>query len=110
MSDLMDRIGAAFEARTRVEVPEWGDETGPAVIYAKPYTIHDDKRLARFVKEDNPEGFVEVIIGKAEDEAGEKLFTKIDKPALLRRAKAHVVKRVALLIMASETPEESEGN
>lgn len=107
----MDRIGAAFEARTRIEVPEWPDEDGePTIIYAKPYTIQDDKHLARFVKDDDPTGFVEILVRKAEDEAGDRLFDKGDKPKLLRRGKAHIIKRVALQIMASETLEEAEGN
>ena len=107
----MERIGAAFERRTRVEVPEWPDEDGePTVIYAQPFTIHDDRALHRFVKDDDPAGFVDVIIHKAENSAGDKLFDKGDKPKILRRAKAHVIKRVALQIMASESLEDAEGN
>jgi len=111
MSALIDRIRARHHDRlTRIEVPEWGEEDTPLVIYATPYTIADDKAIARFLRDDDPEGFLEIVIRKAMDGNGERLFSLEDRPVLKRTADAAVVKRVAMRIMAGVTREEAEKN
>ncbi len=111
MSDLMDRILSRYSERlTRIVVPEWGDDDGPMVLYAKPYTIQDDKHMTQFLRDDNPEGFVEVLVRKALDAEGHPVFSVEDKPRLRRAADASVIKRVAMEIMASITTEDAEKN
>jgi hypothetical protein len=96
--------------RTRIEVPEWQETPCEGVLYAKPYTIDDDRQLARYLDANDPAGFVEVVVRKAELQSGEPAFCKADKPMLARTADAAVIKRIAMQIMASVSVEEAEGN
>ncbi len=83
--------------RMRIEVPEWP----PGVFFAEPYTLRDERMLGRMIAENNPEGWADLLILKLQNEGGKAVFTKADKPALMRFAEAHVLKRAAMQIMAS---------
>lgn len=112
MSKALDVIAGRYtNARGRIEVPELGSSNDqPLVIFHKPYTLHDDRSMARYAKEDSPDGFAHIIVAKAEDEAGNKLFDPEDKPKLIRIAPALVLKRVAMQIIASVSPGDAEKN
>jgi len=108
---IMDRISGRFsQNKVKIEVPEWGDDNGPLIIYSDYYTIKDDQAVKRFMKDDDPHGFVEIVVRKAMDSDGNKLFNLDDKPKLARKGESHVLKRIALSMMASISIEEAEGN
>ena len=79
-----------------IEVEEWPDEAGlPTVIYAKPITLGELRRWYKGINGDDISVLVDVIIAKAEDEAGERMFSLEDKQPLLRIAEFSIVSRIA---------------
>lgn len=89
MSKLRERIAANRAARERsmIAVDEWGDGGVAMEIYSSPITGHDIDRLVRkhpaFLTNPTMEAMVDMIIHKAEDVDGEKLFTLEDKQPML---------------------------
>ena len=98
------------QALVDVEVPEWGEETAPLRIYAKPLTMAEKNILARSSLGNDLGILVDVIVMKAEDEDGEKLFSKTDKPHFMRHVDADVISRVAGEILRTDTVEDHLGN
>lgn len=47
MSTILERAKAHYESLPRldIKIPEWGDETGPAVITWTPLTVRDQERI-----------------------------------------------------------------
>jgi len=84
----------------RIEIPEWGDEEGPLVVYSEPFTLRDQGKIATVTK-NQPESEVlaELLVMKLIDEDGNKVFTVEDKAALRTSVDAQVVARVATEIM-----------
>ena len=89
-------------------VPE--DSQGETAIYGQPFTLRDSKRLDGFIADDDPEGYAQVVIDKAETESGERLFDVGDKAILMNCIEAHIVSRVARSLMASVSLEDAKGN
>lgn len=96
--------------RVRVEVPEWGPEDEPFIIYAKPMTVGDREAIRERGHVDQPTVMVDTLLQKAEDEAGTKLFEAKDRHALTHEVDGRVVNRIALAILAGPTDEELEKN
>jgi len=112
---IIDRVTGHFDAvgLRQIEVPEWGDEAGPLIIYAEPMTLAEKTAVNKAVEASGKGAhalFVEVLVLKARDEHGEPMFDKGDKPVLRTRADAAVVERIALKIMAAATVEDQEKN
>ena len=85
-----------------IEVPEWGDGDGkPLKIYCKPITLREMKRFMHLAKDDEVEMLVYVLIYKALDEAGEKIYTVEHKNDLLNNVDSSVLVRVATEIMGN---------
>ena len=79
-----------------VEVPEWADDDGNAtVLYSKPITLFEMRKWWGGMQKDDITIFVDLIITKAEDVDGNKVFTLEDKQPLLRTAEFSVLARVA---------------
>ena len=102
-------IGARIAAnrqssRRKVAVKEWGEDDKPLEIFAGVLTCHDVDRLQKkhpnFLSNMSVEAMVDLIILKAENDAGERLFTLEDKPVLMREA-VLLVTRVAGEIFGS---------
>lgn len=89
MSKLRERIAAnrASRERSMVAVDAWGEAGEALSIYAGSISGHDIDRMVRkhpnFLSSPNMEAMVDMIIHKAEDENGEKLFTLEDKQPML---------------------------
>lgn len=110
---ILDAISSHYADQTiRIEVPEWRDvATLPEVIYSRPYTLYDERSMKQFARDDNPDGFAEVVVRKAVDEKGARLFADGDRPALVRVCPAAVLKRIATAIIASApSVEDALGN
>ena len=93
-----------------IEVPEWGDENKPLKIYSKPLTLAETSKLYKMSKEDDLTMMAYVLIYKALDENGDKLFDLADKNALLNSVDREVLMRVAQEIMGQEPIEETKKN
>jgi hypothetical protein len=97
----IDRAVEHFKQKPvkRIEVPEWGDEQGPLVIFANPITLREQSRLSK-VDGGDAEMLIEVLVMKALDGHGEKLFALDDKPKLRSSADPLVVAKIVSQIMA----------
>jgi len=79
-------VGLAKELRAKrtiqsreVVVPEWGDKDEPFKLYCRPITCYDldvlQKKHPKFLQNQTIGAMVDLIVMKAVDENGEKLFT-----------------------------------
>ena len=94
-----------------IQVPEWGDESGPYVFYVKPFTLQDQGKLQFAIKNSSEaDALAEILILKAMDQEGNKLFNVGDKQKLRTQVDAQVLARVANDIMGGETEAELEKN
>ena len=97
MSDILEQAKEHFKAIDRkiIDVPEWG-----ITVYAKPLTLADKRILTRNTKPDDVTLFADVLILKAEDKEGKKLYSLEDKQTLMRSVDPEVVARVAQDILS----------
>ena len=97
MSDILDKAKEHFKAIDRkiIDVPEW-----KITVYAKPLTLADKRILTRNTKPDDVTLFADVLILKAEDKEGKKLYSLEDKQTLMRSVDPEVVARVAQDILS----------
>jgi hypothetical protein len=93
-----------------IEVPEWGDEDNPLKIYSKPLTLAETSKLYKMSKEDDLTMMAYVLIYKALDENGDKLFDLSDKNSLLNKVDREVLVSIAQQIMGQEPIEEVKKN
>lgn len=100
--DLVREHFASLGTR-KIEVPEW-----KLTVYAAPVTLAEKNRLYKKSRESDMELLVDLLIMKASDANGQKLFTLDHKPTLLNKADSNVVARVANAILADEAPKADE--
>lgn len=90
----MSKIGDQIRSNTsleqvKVSVEEWGDGEKPLVLYAAPLLAGEFSRLQKkhkdFINNPTADALVDLIIMKAQDENGEKVFDLEDRPILLRQ-------------------------
>ena len=93
-----------------IEVPEWGEDDKPLKIYSKPLTLAETSKLYKMSKEDDLTMMAYVLIYKALDENGDKLFDLGDKNALLNSVDREILVSVATKIMGQEPIEETKKN
>jgi hypothetical protein len=93
-----------------IKVPEWGSEDKPLKIYTKPLTLGETSKLYKMSKEDNLTMMAYVLIYKALDENGEKIFNIGDKNDLLNNVDREILVDVATQIMGQEPIEETKKN
>jgi hypothetical protein len=110
MSNVIDRVKAQFESLgiKKIEVAEWGEEGKPLIVYSTPITLGEKRNLFRGAKNDDLGVLIDVIVLKAKDEEGNKIFKLDDKQTLLNNADADVIGRVASAILNSTSYEEAE--
>ena len=92
-----------------IDVPEWGEPDKPFRVYWKPLTVGERGKLLRDGL-DGKGSDADVLIMKALDGDGKKLFTIEHKEPLLRETDATVVTRIASAILGHIGPEELEKN
>jgi len=93
-----------------IEVPEWGEDDKPLRIFSKPLTLAETSKLYKMSKEDDLTMMAYVLIYKALDANGDKLFDLGDKNALLNSVDREILVGVATQIMGQETIEETKKN
>jgi|DEB0MinimDraft_6_1074348.scaffolds.fasta_scaffold01199_6 hypothetical protein len=85
--EILDRVNNRRQ-RNVIEVPEWGEDDAPLLVYVSPLTIGDIDKLQRkhknFLVDMQVSGMVDMIIMKAENKDGDKLFTLEDKVYLMK--------------------------
>ena len=96
MSDILDKAKEHFKTieRKLIEVPEWD-----LTIYSKPLSLADKRKLTRNTKPDDVTLFADVLILKAEDKEGNKIYTLEDKHTLMNLVDPEIVARVAQEIL-----------
>jgi len=106
----IDRAVAHFNAQDvkSLSVEEWGDESGPLVIYAKPLTLNESQKLYRLSKNNELELLAYALIHKALDQNGDKMFTMDDKYKLLNSVDVGVMTKVGSWIMGTDDLETAE--
>ena len=111
---FIDRAKSHFESLgvQHIEVPEWKDEAGnPSVIYWNPINLSEKNKLFR--KSDNLNDvsiLADVVIMKAIDKDGKKLFSIEDKIALMHKVDSDVLSKVATAMVQVITPQEVKKN
>ena len=93
-----------------IEVPEWGEDDKPLKIFSKPLTLAETSKLYKMSKEDDLTMMAYVLIYKALDANGDKLFDLGDKNALLNSVDREILVSVATQIMGQEPIEETKKN
>lgn len=111
---LAKRIAARQQAaRRQIEVPEWGEENAPLIVYCGSLTCGDVSRLQRkhpnFLSNPTVDAMVDLILAKAEDKDGEKMFTLEDKPVLMRES-VTLISRVSGAMFSTVESVEELGN
>lgn len=82
------------ELRGPIEVPEWGDEGNPLLVYYQIPNMALKNEMAQALAGDNLEGIVTVLILMAMDADGKHLFSKAQKPELMRNVDPAVIERI----------------
>jgi hypothetical protein len=111
---LIDRAKSHFESLgvQSMDIPEWKDEdNNPSVIYWNPITLSEKNKL--FKKSDNLNDvgiLADIIVMKAIDKDGNKLFILEDKIALMHKTDSDVLSRRATATVQVITPDEVKKN
>lgn len=87
-------------------VPEWGDEDGPLTIYSSAFTLAEKMSINAQAKGDEQAACAYVIIRKAMDANGQKIFTVADKHALMNMVDVNVLVKIAYSITNAPTMED----
>jgi hypothetical protein len=93
-----------------IEVAEWGEDDKPLKIYSKPLTLAETSKLYKMSKEDDLTMMAYVLIYKALDDNGDKLFDLGDKNALLNNVDREILVDVATQIMGQDSIEDTKKN
>lgn len=115
-------MGLAKELRSRrkvqvreVRVPAWGDDSGDFKLYCRPITCYDlnvlQKKHPNFLTNTTIASMVDLIVMKAEDEGGEKLFTSAEDRVDLMGEETNIISEIANQMFAEiESQEDLEKN
>jgi hypothetical protein len=101
------------EKRT-IEIPEWGEDNIPLILYASAITAGDINKLQRkhknFLNDMTVDAMVDLIIMKAETKDGDKAFTLEDKPFLMKEEVNIIATLSAKMFGETVSVEEQEKN
>ena len=107
---IIDRAKSHFEGLgiQSIEVPEWKDDEGkPTIIYWNPITLSEKNKLLKKSDTLNDVSLLaDVLIMKALDKDGNKVFTLEDKLVLMHKTDPDVLTKIATLMVQAPTPEE----
>jgi hypothetical protein len=110
---IAQRITARTSQKRHIEVPQWGEPGSPEKVFFGPLLAGELNRIQRkhpsFLQSASFEAMVDLIILKAENGQGDKLFTLEDKPVLMREEVA-VISGVAAEMMSGTSVEDHEKN
>ena len=111
---LIERAKSHFESLgvQSIEVEEWADEDGkPSIIYWNPITLAEKNKLFKASNNLNDVSILaDVVIMKAIDKDGKKLFSIEDKILIMNKVDSDVLSKVATAMVQSITPDEVKKN
>jgi hypothetical protein len=114
MGSVLARAKAHFGSRRSISIPEWKDENGnPTVLYWTPFTVDEQAKMkaARDAAEDDAtDAMLRVIITKARDAEGKKVFDIGDRPELRVAVDAMVLDRIMAAMMSTDSLGDAEKN
>ena len=104
---ILDHAQAAFKNRPvrEIEVPEWGSDEEALIIYVKPLTLQEQQKVFKLSQGNELEAMAQILIMKALDSEGNKLFTMKDKHTLMNSVDPSVV-----IALATDILGDGEGN
>jgi len=111
---ILDNARSHFEniGVQSIEVPEWKDENGnPSIIYWNPINLYEKNVL--FKKSGSMSDvsiLADILLMKALDKDGNKIFKAEDKLALMYKVDSDVVAKIANAMVQNITPEEVKKN
>ena len=111
---IIERAKSHFEnlGVQSIEVPEWKDDDGNAsVVYWNPITLSEKNKL--FKNSSNLSDvsiLADIVVMKALDKEGNKIFTLEDKLVLLHKVDSDVLSRLATAMVQAITPDEVKKN
>ena len=95
---IIDQAIAHYQTQERlmISVPEWGSKDHPLEIYVLPMTMAEVNMIQRISKKNasNIEHAANIIIIKARDSDGNRLFKLEDKEALMEKVDYRVISRI----------------
>ncbi len=101
---VINRVTAHYEAQKKLVicVPEWGDESGPLEMHIPAMTMAELNMMHRMAgkKASNIEQAANIVVIKAQDRNGKRLFHLNDREKLMNQADCRVVSRIAERIEA----------
>ena len=100
--ELVREHFAALGTRS-IEIPEW-----KLTIYSTPVTLAEKNRLYRKAKDNDMELLVDVLISKATDKDGNKLFNVDHRMTLLHKADSNLIAKAANFILSEAAPSVEE--
>ena len=97
--NILDRAKADFREKLSnglvcVEVPEWGEDDEPAKLYFKPYLSLTEQAQAEKLTEEGVKGLAGLLIMRALDEEGNKVFPKTSERELMNSVDPDVIGRI----------------
>jgi hypothetical protein len=111
---IAERIKARTSQKRHLDVPEWGEDGKPERVYYGPLLAGELNRIQRkhpnFLQSASFEAMVDLIVLKAEDGQGGKMFTLEDKPILMREEVSVISTVAASMMGGSESVEDHEKN
>lgn len=114
MSTVLERALAHFENRAmhQIEVPEWGEAGTPLIVYFKTPNMSDLSRVQRESKGDTIEQAARLVVLRASDADGTRLFQNASYIELMKHCDPAVVSRIANAIIdeAKLDPASAEKN
>jgi len=100
--------------RKQIEVVEWGEDGNALIIYCGPITAGDIDKLQRkhkdFLSNMTITGMIDLIIAKAEDADGKRLFTLEDKMYLMKESVTLISDIAGKMFGDVDTVEDAEKN
>lgn len=95
---IIEQAVAHYETQEKlvILVPEWGTKDNPLQIHVFPMTMAEVNMIQRISKKNasNIEHAANIIVIKARDAEGKRLFKLEDKDALMEKADYRVVARI----------------
>jgi hypothetical protein len=114
MNPVLERAKKNFSAPRYLDVVEWKDEKGlPTRVFWKGLNLDDQRRLRQLsvaASEDGIDSALRIIVDRAEDADGGKMFDFLDRSVLRTSVDAAVISRLIEAMTSAMTVAQAEKN